>query len=79
MSEGSFLAILVAVFWKRKECVEIEDVLINANMDVSVIAFSDKFHRADTKSMVNMVVFTGYQCVINESWRIREVVFYLAP
>lgn len=35
---------LVAVFWKRKECVEIEDILINANMDVSVVVFSDKFH-----------------------------------
>ena len=74
---GVIFSVLVAVFWKREECVEIEDVLINTNVDVSVVAFSDKFHRADTKSMVNMVVFTGYQCVINESWRIREVVFNL--
>lgn len=41
---GVIFSVLVAVFWKREECVEIEDVLINANMDVSVIALSDKFH-----------------------------------
>ncbi len=38
------LVILVALFWKRKERIEIEDVLINANVDVSVISLSDKFH-----------------------------------
>ena len=35
---------LVALLWRREECIEIEDVLINANMDVSVVAFTDKFH-----------------------------------
>ena len=68
---------LVALLWKREECVEIEDVLINTNVDVSVIALGDKFHRADAKSVVKVIVFTGHQGIINECWRIREVVFYV--
>ena len=35
---------LVAMFWKRKEGVEIGDVLINTYVDISAIALSDKFH-----------------------------------